>query len=269
MAALADLGKQEQIKAGLSSHSLYSVPLLSLLAAYYGTQTDSRIFQDLLAKLGNGDSSSTFDKLVQTFTQQFGVSAVSTTPAVSEFVISEVIGDDGVPRFPRQDASAAKWGESVVKRLHSSTSISGQFTSDQIRLLLTVVGKETLPILEEFLELLVKKFMASETLRKRAPELARAFVGAMTALPPRAAGPIVDYIEMLFPDMATETMLQMVFSQKSKETAYSAHHSDYVTFLMSILLHQSSWNDLQKYIFWVLQKDRALQVRRPGYYFHF
>jgi hypothetical protein len=179
------------------------------------------------------------------------------------FVVSEFMGEDGSPRIVRHDASAAEWGRSVVRRLRACVSISGDFTMERLRSVLLYLGNQSLDLLEEFLGIFVTKFMTDAALRARSPDLAKALVGVMTSLPSRNVGPIVDYIEPLLPDISTDELLPLIFSRKPTDgpTTRNVFYDQCVPHLMSVLLHEASWGELQYIIAWILQKDRALQVQ--------
>jgi hypothetical protein len=249
----------------------YSVPLFSLLAAFYSNPAhDKRRFQELIAKISSiatkQHGPSIFDKLLESYRIQFEVPAPVVSKQTLPFTVSEFIGENGTPLLEPHDASAAEWGRSVVQRMRTSTTINGNFTKDQLRAIFKHLGSHSLELLEEFLGTFVNKFMYDQTLRTRSGDFARSLLDAMTSLPPRNSGPIVDYIEPLLPDMEIEHMLRLIFSRKPEttQTTSSVFYDQYVPHLMSVLLHESSWGALQYIIEWILQKDRALQVFLPS-----
>ena len=270
VSGLLENAKREpaRLAAGLRMRGGYSVPLFSLLAAFYGNPAqDKRRFQELLAKIGSLGTSgheapALFDKVMATYNEKFTIPARVASETSASFMVSEFIGENGAPLLESHDASAAEWGRNVVRRMRASASVNSSFTVDQLRAIFQYLGCQSLELLEEFLGTLVNKFIFDKTLRARSSDLARSLLDAMTSLPSHNSGPMVDYIEPLLPDMEIEHMLRLIFSRRAQDTqaTRTAFYDQYVPHLMSVLLHESSWGDLQYYIEWILQKERALQV---------
>eukprot|EP00026_Physarum_polycephalum_P001658 Phypoly_transcript_01660.p1 GENE.Phypoly_transcript_01660~~Phypoly_transcript_01660.p1 ORF type:complete len:1059 (+),score=226.04 Phypoly_transcript_01660:1-3177(+) len=273
VASLLDIANREpaRLLTGLRMRGGDSVPLFSLLAAFYGSPAqDKRKFQDLLAKIGSlgtkgRETPTLFDRVLKTYQDKFQVTAQVASKTQLPFTVSEFIGENGTPLLESQDASAAEWGLTVVRRIRASPSINGNFTVDQLRSILRYLGSHSLELLEEFMEIFIWKFMADTTVHKKCADLARSLLDAMTSLPPRNSGPLVDYLEILLSNMEIQHMLRIIFSRKPETTqpTNSVYYQQYVTHLMSLLLHESSWSDLQYFIEWILQKDRALQELNP------
>lgn len=256
-----------KLLSGLHSRSLYSTPLLGQLASFYSNPArDGRKFQDLLQRLSSAGlpPDTVFGKVVHAYLDAFGLVMLSSSGNIATtgpFRVTEFIDEGGLPRNKHHyDASAAEWGRSVVANLKASSSVSSaHFTCDSLRAMLVLVGTHSHFLLEEFLGTFASKFMADKDLACKRPELAKALLDAMTLLSVSNSGPMVDLIEIMLPDMDTNQLLQLVFARKPDSTSH-VFYDDYMPHLMSILLHEASWSNLQHFISWMLQKDRALQV---------
>lgn len=267
-AILLDMASREPGKLflGLSSRNLYSTPLFAQLASFYGNPArDGSKFQELLSKLSSVDQSrytpAVFGKVLQTYFEKFDVPMARATEVTGgPFKVAEFVGDDGSPRNAYHDASAAEWCRNVVARLRASSSISDDFTPNLLKAVLVLLGRHSRDLLEEFLGLFLKKFVADELLANKRSNLATSVLDAMTSLPSSNSGPIVDCIELMLPNVDVNQLLKLVFSRKPDTNISDQFYTEYVPHLMSILLHEASWSNLQYCFSWILQKDRALQV---------
>ncbi len=232
---------------GLSARTSYSIPTLDMLTTYYGTQAKMENFLKLLQILH--DSTSTglrtlFDDALEITCNKFGIAN------------KERIEKSASPEFSIPTDRPTSYH--LMSSLHSSTSISRDVTTQKLSALLIFLGSNCVEVLEEFLATFVDKFLHTGD-SQMGKILASALLYAMTSLPPCKAGPIMDYIPILLPDIEVDSILKLTFS--NMRTGTETENTAKISYLMSALLHNSTWSELQNFISWILKKESTLPVR--------
>jgi hypothetical protein len=244
----------------LKKSSQYSITLIQLLFSFYAKHGPSPKFAEVIQKIEVDDS--VLGVSVQKY-KDFMTPSPNGKPKVDveNMEIKAQHGTMGeafqVLQILAEVKAESKTCRQALEHLKNCEKVQTDVPAQAITELLVILGKESPDLFEEFMDHFFQKFLQNAETSASVAILGEGLILSIPIIS-QLSGLLSDLADILLPEMQSSKVMELIFSRKNPDLAQKL--KPFVTHLMSVLLHDSSWSSMEIMVQWIFHRDREFQV---------